>query len=414
MSNNINHEDDDPFAGVDRQQDEGSQAAPENHTARPHPNQSQTEPSRGRTDQRPGFNFPFEPPNTPPAGAHFNGRNTSPLVGTDVGAECVMIGPAQSGKTCLLLAIGQACHLPGPDNFELTFVPKPSPREPSVSFLMEQAVDILTGKHRLSGTREINEYSFEIHAKASSASVMGARSTRRATLEMTVHDGPGGALFLGETNEIPAETIKDWRANLAPKLKRAQSIIFCVDAMHPEQLTLLAKRMPKLIEEMAEKQFVPEEYPEDRTWKDYLRRHMPIRHIERRCINANRFLLLLNKIDHFCTGYDRPANEIAERIDPVRQATTILSIPLLQMIRSALKPNAQFAIGVTSALGFLPGKGDPLADESGHAKPGPNEEGDEILRKWTPFGIRDALFFLATGRAAGTVKLVSPQDLRPR
>jgi len=87
----------------------------------------------------------------------------------------------------------------------------------------------------------------------------------------------------------------------------------------------------------------------------------------------------------------------------------MLGTELLKQIWSSLKSDARFAVGVTSALGFHSTNGMPLANDDGFA---PEDEDNKALRTWRPFGVRDALFFIVTGHAMGSVKLVKPEDIQ--
>ena len=133
------------------------------------------------------------------------------------------------------------------------------------------------------------------------------------------------------------------------------------------------------------------------------------------CLNVDRFLLLLTQVDKLChqlpQGIDRTVR-FAEMIDPVEQARELLGVPVLKTIQNSLKPGAQFAVGVISAMGFHPRTGDPFADVDGTPLNLDSESGEDILRRWTPFGIRDAIYFLATGKCRGRVKELRPADLR--
>ena len=133
------------------------------------------------------------------------------------------------------------------------------------------------------------------------------------------------------------------------------------------------------------------------------------------CLNVDRFLLLLTQVDKLChqlpQGIDRTVR-FAEMIDPVEQARELLGVPVLKTIQNSLKPRAQFAVGVISAMGFHPRTGDPFADVDGTPLNLDSESGEDILRRWTPFGIRDAIYFLATGKCRGRVKELHPSDLR--
>ena len=317
---------------------------------------------------------------------------------------CIMMGPAKSGKTFLLLALGRACYLPTNDDLELGFVP-----EESVAELMEYAVEIITGEKRMEASRKANDYSFEIRAKAVTPDILGRKKRINAALNLTFSDGPGGALFPEEVDQAMKTDVERWQPKLVADARGATSLIFCVDATAPS-LTLLEKRLPRLIAKMTFQQRM-EETEEPNIW-DRLRRRPPqISFIQRQCLNVDRFLILLTQIDKLCAPHEKP-RLMAEMIDPIEQVKETLGLPLLKMIQSALKPSAKFAVGVTSALGFNPINGRPLADQFGVPRKASMEGKDEVYRRWTPFGVRDAIFFISTGRPVGSVRLIKPEDLR--
>jgi hypothetical protein len=79
------------------------------------------------------------------------------------------------------------------------------------------------------------------------------------------------------------------------------------------------------------------------------------------------------------------------------------------MIHSALRDDARMAIGICSALGFNAETGGTFVDSNGNIR-NENYAPDEMLKRWRPFGIRDAVYFLAGGGAYGTVELYTEED----
>lgn len=339
------------------------------------------------------------------------------------------MGPARSGKTFLLLAIGRACFLPGRETYDLRFIPEmPSEdsatsngdpvEKQSVAELMRRAVKIITNEDKnRKGTLQATDYSFGITATGQFPGRFGRVNYVAETLSLTVSDGPGGALFTDEADENASGTeIERWQGHLVSRARRAKSLILCVDATAP-QLALLEKQLPVLVDKMAKTfpQLQKVSYEQsllDRLINLVKSNKLPMRQVKMRCLNVDRFLLLLTKVDRVCATDNRP-DLLAARIKPVQTAIQMLGLPFLNMIHQSLKPDAKFAIGVASALGFYPSNGLPLAGDDGFVKSGGQRE-DDILNIWKPFGVRDAMFFIATGHATGTVKLVNPQDIRDR
>lgn len=350
----------------------------------------------------PGEHHEAEPPRSEPDAA-------TPDALEDVRPQtCVMIGPARSGKTTLLAAIRRACEQPSEDGLNLEFVSGASTAQ-----LISTAIDKIINRGRgFDATLDVLNHEFEVHLTAKGAHFWSPPV--EASLHVMMNDSGGGYLLpAGEIRQA-----KDYRSEVISEARRANSMILCVDATRPGVI-LLEKELAVAFSEITTRREVPTPiHWKERLWNKLNRRPSPSeRNRVRRCLNAGRFLLLLTQVDKLC--YQLPPHitrtiRFAEMIDPVEQARSLLGITLLKMIRSALKPSATFAVGISSAYGFNPLTGNPFADTDGTPiNLGSAESGEEILRRWTPYGIRDAIYFLTTGEARGTVKPVLPEDLTP-
>jgi len=339
---------------------------------------------------------------------------------TNHSRPCIIIGPSGSGKTFLLLAIGRACFQPRRDNLRLSFVPDAPKSDDALSItkLMNRSVKIITGRDKdRFGSREPSDISFEITAEGIFPDKWGKKKILSAALNMTVSDGPGGALFVDEENpNASAPEILRWQTHLISKAREAKSLIFCIDTIDPNT-PLLNENLPELIGKMIHDvslKVTPNRGPWGQMADVIMDRQPEIYEKTIKRLNFDRFLILLNKVDRLCAGSKtkRP-DQLAAEIDPVGHAKHALGVELLNQITQALKPGAKFAIGVTSALGFHPVSGLPLANKDGFVPPGAATP-SEILNIWEPFGVRDALFFIATGHATGRVRLVNPEVLLKR
>lgn len=316
------------------------------------------------------------------------------------GQSCIMIGPASSGKTTLLTAIKRACDLPSEDGLELEFI-----AERATAKKIKSAIDYITNRREgHPATEDVGHYPFEVrvHQKAPNFWT----PPLEADLHLTLSDGGGG--FLLPTDDTQDAVRQRFRGELVEAGRSATSMILCIDVTKPDS-TLLEKELGISFAEMTR----PVTYHSPVHWRTRLwsrLRNQPVPHPRartRQCLNADRFLLLLTQVDKLCHQLP-PSIErtirFAEMIDPVEQARDMLGVPILKTIRSVLKPEARFAIGVISAMGFHPVTGDPFADVDGTPLNLASESGEDILRRWTPYGIRDAIYFLATGECRGTVK----------
>jgi hypothetical protein len=325
-------------------------------------------------------------------------------------APSIMIGPSRSGKTTLLLAIGRACHLAEDADLELEFVP-----DENTGQLMKRAIERITNRQQgPPATRGKPEhYPFWIHVSDKPRSFW--EPPLDADLYTVMSDGGGGYLLPPEDVSVESE---QWRNELIASAKSAVSIIFCIDATAPES-SILEKELPLLLSKITEPRIVDVKLTLRQRMQNWFHQHMnrfrrrPYPPLKTRrskpCLNVDRFLLLLTQVDKLCYKMDDPAR-YASMINPVEQARELLGISLLNSIRSALKPGAVLAAGISSAWGFR-SDGEPFADPDGTPVAVAGESGEDILRRWTPFGIRDALYFIATGRCRGTVKELARRDL---
>jgi hypothetical protein len=329
-------------------------------------------------------------------------------------APGIMIGATMSGKTTLLLAIGRACHLIDDESLELEFVPDERTGE-----LMKEATERITGKKRGPDATvgKPDNYPFWIRVSAKPKSFW--EHPLDTDLYMVMSDGAGEYLLPAEDMDVASN---QWRNELISIAQNATSIIFCIDVTAPSA-TILEKELPLLLSKITVPRTVDIEFTTQQRFQNWFHQRLnrvrrwfrrplvpPLRTKRSKpCLSVERFLLLLTQVDKLCYKMDNPAR-YAGLIDPVEQARDLLGIPLLNSIRSALKPGAAFAVGVNSAWGFRP-DGEPFADPDGTPINLADESGEDILKRWTPFGIRDAIYFIATGRCRGTVKQLTRKDL---
>jgi hypothetical protein len=354
---------------------------------------------------------PSQPSNgTPPRSSTLTQNNAPPRPSTDR-HTCVMIGPADSGKTTLLAAIKRACEQEAEDDMNLGFVAEPETAR-LISLALGRMARRETGRR---STNEVQNYPFEINLTAKAPNFWSPPI--RVKLSVTMNDSPGGAVFPTEDRT----DLSDKRNSVIAQAKTATSMILCVDITRPSVLTL-QQQLPLAFAEIVEKHPVstPIHFKE-MLWNKLRGRFGGSTQdghafFEPLCLNVDRFLLMLTQVDKLC--YQLPHSikqtvRIAEIIDPVEQARSLFGPELLKMIRNVLKPDADFAVSVTSAFGFHPLTGNSFADFDGRASPLSTDSGEDILRRWTPYGIRNAIYFLATGRARGTVKRLLPGDFKP-
>lgn len=347
------------------------------------------------------------------------------------GSSYVIIGPTKSGKTTLLTAIERACQLPVDDGMDFSFTSKGR----TTNLIREAYRRIVENDSGLESTKEIRDYPFDISVTTKSQSFW-ARSVE-ADAEIVMSDGPGGHLFPLDEDPLGEQ----FRREMAQRVVKASTIVLCVNVVDLN-LRLLYSEFSRLLAETATRRPIPrratfQETLQDgignrvRSWAsrlDYFRgaanRSKPrsLRPTrtngngngsrERTCLVADRFLLLLTQIDKLCDLAPDGIlpRDLAHLIDPVAQAKQVLGSAFLRTLRNAVSPNGQMAVGICSAFGFHPDEGVPFADNAGRPRIY-TDLGDEMLKNWTPFGVREAIYFVLTGNCRGTVKELFDDDL---
>ena len=336
-------------------------------------------------------------------------RTTEPKVANSH-QSCVMLGPVKSGKTTLLTAIKRACDQPADDGLNLEFIPGVETAK-KIKTAVDQIAERKTGHE---STTNVGTFPFEVHVTAKAPHFWSA--PLEEDLYVVMSDGGGGFLLPAQETYSNDKTITGFRSALVATARTAKSLILCVDISNSASTTLEKELAISFAEMSKPTPTWSTVHWTAKLWSWIRRKPVPQpRKRMKSCLNVERFLLLLTQVDKLChqlpEGIDRTVR-FAEMIDPVEQARELLGVPVLKTIQNSLKPGAQFAVGVISAMGFHPRTGDPFADVDGTALNLDSESGEDILRRWTPFGIRDAIYFLATGKCRGRVKELHPAHLR--
>lgn len=349
------------------------------------------------------------------------------------GSGYALIGPTKSGKTTLLTAIERACQLPGDDNLDFVFTPNEK-----TSLLIRNAYRRIAGKEiSVGATRDVHDFPFRVGLTCESGRFWSPDI--EADMDVVMSDGPGGHLFPVQALDAESES---FRRKMVQRVSGAEAIVLCVDATNCD-LTLLDSELARLFAETTTVREI--EHPirlKDQMQgrfgnplrdlkgrldvslgkKSRRRSHSPrslngngngrgangngTRVRQQQFLAADRFLLLLTQIDKVCDGFPNEIVplDVANMIDPIAQARHLLGPFFLNRIFKAISPNGQVAVGICSAMGFHPDTGTPFANRVGTPFSWSSELGNEVLRSWTPFGVRDALYFMATGNCRGTVR----------
>ncbi|MDQ3801747.1 MAG: hypothetical protein M3384_20170, partial [Acidobacteriota bacterium] len=340
-----------------------------------------------------------------------------------------MIGPPKSGKTTLLAAIERACEMYSEDGISLEFYP-----QPELAKKIELAISsVLNKESKYDATQKIDNYGFRICVTEENPEGLFSLPLE-VDIEGKLIDSGGGILFPvaqmeekmkgkssdeeDSTMRIIREQSEEQKNEVFNNLREASSIILCVDASNPN-IPLLYKHMTSLLSNSRDERAIynrPIRLKEKINY--WIRRKTVPKYSPRRrpALKAKRFLLLLTHIDQLCESAPNP-ERMARLINPVVQAREMLGVGLLEKISKSLHPEkAKFAVGVCSPWGFNGEEkgGKPFADENGQVLAAFHERGEELLLKWKPFGVRDAIYFIATGKCRGSVAEVTEQHLKPQ
>jgi hypothetical protein len=301
-------------------------------------------------------------------------------------ADVVLLGPEGVGKSSLLAALRRACEPVDPDGFGIRF------RLVDLADLEAEAITALRERRPIQPTLEPRLHTFQCELPSG-----GPTDPEVTQLEFVFRDLPGEWAF-------PSSGLPD-RERLRAACRWATALVLVADAAEPA-LELWERNLPHLLEALAS--------PSDQlVWRaSALARSRNAEYPLKRELEVRwpfpRVLVLLSKIDaaveSAVAAVDSEWNrmpaarddttgqlanltpvELAAELSAIHQAEHALGIPL-QTLRAALLPTAQLAVGFASAWGFRDPRTPPYLDLST-----PPDSA------WTPFGLREAIWFLATG-----------------
>jgi hypothetical protein len=291
--------------------------------------------------------------------------------------DCLLVGPSGAGKTALLSSFSQACAVAGSADLALL------PHE-ELAALAGEAEAYRFGGRKWRPTVETTTYALQLRA--------GSKD-----FFLKVQDGPGGLLF----PFFPAR----WDAlpNVERHAYEAACLVLCIDATNPRP-DLWRASLPPLLTRLATSSgsLIPRitAPPRDRG-ADFPRLLTPSRQLP-----YERVLVALTRIDGlvqealrvFEAGHRHARGRVPQRLSPIELALQIDPFRLLEdrvgailgLLRAALAPHAELAIGLTSAWGL-----------------------NELHGPWSPFGVREALHFLTDGVCREPVVRVDLNALVP-
>lgn len=296
--------------------------------------------------------------------------------------SCTIIGPANSGKTTLLLAMQQACLQDQGDDFKLDFMPESE----TAAGLISLAGEFLFHGKTVRASRQVTNYSFRVYVN----NLQAEKSECYCKLNVT--DGPGGYLFPSERGSINIGT-SSWM-DLVEATRRSRSLVLCIDGSAPA-LETLYHGLPQLIFDLKK----------GHRRLPFLRVLLLVTKIDRIIAKFHQHAQNYQQHADSATSSGNPALEtmcpsspinaatIARMLHPLEQTRQLFG-RLIDMVQSGLDPTAKFAVGLCSALGFHAQTGSAFVD----SLPEPSGQAESLaarFRDWEPFGVREAILFLA-------------------
>jgi len=329
--------------------------------------------------------------------------------------RCTIIGPSKAGKTNFLDSFDQSCA-------------DPSAYEGPVR--LEHVGGQQTAEQTKRSARIIAEPTFSLpptdrtswYEAFVTATKPGSfwRSETRQVLHLLIKDGQGGALFPAETDR-GNPLLPEWEREMVEESRRADAIVLCIDSTDP-QLDQVSRFLRNILAAVAVPLRVsPARPPLGPRLLARLQRKPPPPAMTLKRIPAQRFLLLLTKIDRLVSqpldaaspigerGRAPAPREIAAGLSPVDLACELFHASNLLRILSALKPGAELAVGLTSAWGF-DASGFPFMEENNPVRLS-TQSRDRQTADWHPLGVRESLLFLLDGRTGGPVERVTAKRI---
>ena len=377
-----------------------------------------------------GFRSPRTPPprRTPP-----DGPSAIAKPGPENGESTILLmGPSSTGKTLLLAALGQACSQRTLDELIIKY------NQINLHDIIVARNNGHTARMGLAASAMNRTYDFSITVEKPSKN--GKKPSRSlGSRHFTCIDGPGGALFFDELKAGErSEEFTKFAKELIDVGTKASSIVIMVNPKSESVDHLVMNQLPGLLGKMAHEVMAsqdPEQAPpslKDKILK-LLRGLLPMKPAAETGvangkkakifnISADRILLVLNFFDQICLEWmaDYPDRfhemspfDIADHCAaPIWLANDVFGPDFLYQVMGYMKPDAELAVAVCTAGGFVRETGEPYLDEIGRPNCLYGVQPAEMLPHLVLFGLKEILLFAGYGIATpGMVEVVTPQSL---
>jgi hypothetical protein len=334
----------------------------------------------------------------------------------------ILIGPSASGKTSFFGSFEQAVNVSSQDSLDLRL----NARNKACQELLSSALNRLLDESQASSVGRPRDLAFTLEA-GPNAKVMN----------VLMADAAGSAMFRGDNAHMRLESEQRTIDALAQRWPEADSLLLLVPAERDEEDgdIPISQEVGQGLGYLTQKMMVHRrtKRPEATSWIRRLFGMTPKTAPAVPRLPFKRVLIVITKADVVAQNlldefhqwratqqgpdpYPWPcplppklqrrsnpsAREVAEAMEPIGAARRILSEKVLNQLVKAVDANCTVAVALVSVKGFSR-DGHPIAGKDGLAAPPPGQPKsrqwrDKVVREWSPWGVRAALYFLATGQ----------------
>lgn len=335
----------------------------------------------------------------------------------------ILIGPTSSGKTTLIGSFEQAVSAPARDHLELRLHAR---NEACQAVLSSALGRLLLPNKQIGATLGAEDLAFTLEVEPS-----------HRTINVLMADAQGGAMFTENNTHIDSLDGESARATidkLARTWKSSDCLLLLIPAERAGSDTPISMEISQGLSHLTRKMLVtPKHQPtHERRWWQRLLGQTASPTVPSPRLPFKRVLVLITKADLVAqnllddyhhwqvdqrdpNGYrvecplpaslqDRKnltARDVAEAMEPVASARRLLSEKVLNQLVKDVSIDCKVAVCFVSVTGFSR-SGHPIANKAGQAVAPAGETmtrefRDKIVREWSPWGLRAALYFLATG-----------------
>jgi len=231
-------------------------------------------------------------------------------------------------------------------------------------------------------------------------------------IELSVPDGPGGAMFAGQAGGQVNEMMRREAMKLNEYARVSDQIVFCVSSIEKDQ---------------------------NYYGVDFVKKISEIINEETRTLSCSRFIIVLTKVDLLAAHASDELSQklgglmspdiaqyvdqqqdsgvtpltVMDWIDPIEMAKAIIGPYALNQLMSYLKPDAELVVALCSAWGFDPDSGYPIANAQGafNIEHLSMDSDESELDFWRPYGVNSVLEYMLRGTHSMNLQPITRADL---